>query len=193
MRLDKTLRNDDVARAEPTARLPRVDCLCALPNRSEFDERFTAAANWCRSESLALSVLFVDIDHFKLYNDRHGRLEGDKCLEAVARAIVDAIEGCGGFAGRVGGEAFAVVLPGADHRGATSTAELIRAAVLASRIPQFGFSERRFVTVSIGAATMSAKKPETTNALLARADEALYRARRGGRERAAIEQRVVNG
>lgn len=194
MRLNKTLRNDDLARgAERIVHLPRAECLSALPNRREFDERFTAAANWCRSESLALSALFVDIDNFKLYNDRHGRLEGDKCLEAVAKAIVNAIDGSGGFAGRVGGEAFAVVLPGADYRVANAIAEQIRAAVLASRIPLLGLGERRFVTVSIGAATMGARKPETTNSLLARADEALYRARRGGRDRTEIERRVVNG
>ena len=194
MRLNKALNNDDLARAnERIGHLRRAEFLSALPNRREFDERFTAAANWCRSENLALSALFVDIDHFKLYNDRHGRLEGDKCLEAVAQAIVNAIDGSGGFAGRVGGEAFAVVLPGADHRVANAIAEQIRAAVLASRIPQLGFGERRFVTVSIGAATMSAKKPETTNSLLARADEALYRAKRGSRDRTEIERRVVNG
>jgi diguanylate cyclase (GGDEF)-like protein len=194
IRLIKTLRNDDPAHgAERIAHLPRAEFLSALPNRHEFDERFTAAANWCRSENLALSALFVDIDNFRLYNDRHGRLEGDKCLEAVAQAIVNAIDGSGGFAGRVGGGAFAVVLPGADNRVANAIAEQIRAAVLASRLPHLGFGERRFVTVSVGAATMSAKKPETTNSLLARADEALYRAKRGGRDRTEIERRVVNG
>ena len=120
LRLKKTLHKDECAQGdERVAQLPRAKFLSALPNRGEFDERFTAAANWCRSENLALSALFVDIDNFKLYNDRHGRLEGDKCLEAVAQAIVNAIEGSGGFAGRVGGEAFAVVLPGADYRAPT--------------------------------------------------------------------------
>ena len=196
MRLKKTPHKDETAHGdERIAQLPREKFLSALPNRGEFDERFTAAANWCRSEDLALSALFVDIDNFKLYNDRHGRLEGDKCLEAVAQAIVNAIDGSGGFAGRVGGEAFAVVLPGADYRVANAIAEQTRAAVLASRIPQLGLGERRFVTVSIGAATSSLKEPETSNSLLARADEALYkdRAKRTARDRNESERRVANG
>ncbi|MBV1789426.1 GGDEF domain-containing protein [Marinobacterium sp. D7] len=121
----------------------------------------------------------IDIDKFKLYNDHYGHLQGDDCLRRVAEALRQSVR-LGDLVARYGGEEVAMVLPGADSRIAEQVAERARAAVEALAIPH----ERvpgGVVTVSIGVATMVPNARMQPDALLAVADEALYRAKSEGR------------
>jgi diguanylate cyclase (GGDEF)-like protein len=184
----ETLRSASIARANETlSAISRTDFLTGLPNRRDFDERCDAALARCLRDRTSVTVLLADIDNFKLYNDYHGHIQGDACLRSVARAIAAAVEGTGGVAGRFGGEEFAVVLPGLTADAAAALADRIRAAVLALRAPHEGLGDRRFITVSIGAASLNPEFPETSSELLSRADAALYRAKRGGRDRSEVD------
>jgi diguanylate cyclase (GGDEF)-like protein len=162
-----------------------------LSNRRDFDQRFAAAVRQACDEGGTLAVLMIDIDHFKLYNDALGHPEGDKCIRAVAEAIAATVGPSPNFAGRLGGEEFAVVLPEAGVEAASAMAGRLRSAVQALRIPHPALGERRIVSVSLGAACLNPACPEAPEALLARADAALYRAKRAGRDRAEFDLKVV--
>ncbi|MDE3174944.1 MAG: GGDEF domain-containing protein, partial [Pseudomonadota bacterium] len=115
--------------------LSRTDALTGLPNRRDFDARFAAEVERARSASRPLAVIVLDIDHFKLYNDKLGHPEGDKCIRAVARALDEAAGPAPTFAGRIGGEEFALALPGAGVDQAAAAAARARSAVEALRLP----------------------------------------------------------
>ena len=159
------------------------DALTELQNRGRFDAVF--AYEWARAtrSSLPLSVLFMDIDHFKMLNDRHGHLAGDECLRRVARVLSTRRGRAEDLSARYGGEEFAVILPGADHKAALYIAEEIRRAVLGLEICNEDSPTSPFVTVSIGTATHSPRHTENPSELLAAADAALYIAKRNGRNR----------
>lgn len=171
--------------------LARTDGLTGLVNRREFDARFTADAKLTRAQGTPLTLIVLDIDHFKLYNDRLGHPQGDKCIRAVAQALGEAVGPAPNFAGRIGGEEFAAVLPGAPVEKAAAIAQKIRGAVEAMQLPHPALGERRVVSVSLGVASLNPARPETPEALMARADSALYRAKRAGRDRAEVDLKVV--
>jgi diguanylate cyclase (GGDEF)-like protein len=186
------LRNVEIERANRHLdTLARTDGLTGLANRREFDARFAAEAARARAEAKSLTLIVLDIDHFKLYNDRLGHPQGDKCIRVVARAIVESIGAAPNFAGRIGGEEFAAVLPGAAVEEAAATAHKIRSAVEAMQLPHPALGDRRVVSISLGVAYTNPARPETPEALMARADAALYRAKRAGRDRAEVDLRVV--
>jgi len=191
MLLRESLRNADVVRAnEELSTASRTDFLTGLANRRDFDARLAEVLEASRREGRPVMALIADVDHFKLYNDRLGHLQGDKCLQSVAEAITESLRAGRGFAGRFGGEEFAIVLPGVDAGRAGPILEDIRASVAARRIAHPGLGKDRFLTISIGAASMNPAYPEDAASLLGRADEALYRAKRGGRDRAEIDLRA---
>jgi diguanylate cyclase (GGDEF)-like protein len=130
----------------------------------------------------ALSVVMLDIDHFKNYNDSYGHLAGDAALEAVAQVIAD---GCrsSDVAGRYGGEEFAVILPETEHEGACTFAEKIRASIENAR---FADADRAGLTASLGVATYPADG-QTATELLQTADTRLYRAKAVGRNRVVAD------
>jgi diguanylate cyclase (GGDEF)-like protein len=171
--------------------LARTDGLTGLANRREFDARFAAQTALARAEGKPLALIVLDIDHFKLYNDRLGHPQGDKCIRVVARAIAESIGPAPHFAGRIGGEEFAAVLPEASVETAAATAQAIRRTVEAMQLPHPALGERRVVSVSVGVACFTPARPESPEALLARADAALYRAKRAGRDRVEFDLRVV--
>jgi diguanylate cyclase (GGDEF)-like protein len=190
--LRENLRNHDIVRANDILSVQsRTDFLTGVLNRRAFDENFYEAFRSCRAEGRPLSVLLADIDHFKAYNDRFGHLEGDKCLIAVARAIAAAVEPGAGFAGRFGGEEFAVVLHGPGFESVPLLTERIRSALTALAIAHPG-SRSGYVTLSLGVATLNPSCPESPEDLLLRADAALYRAKRKGRDCAEFDLKVVN-
>ncbi len=189
----ESLRNEEIVDANRQLdALSRTDALTDLSNRRDFDERFQRIVKRAHGIGETLAVFVLDIDHFKLYNDRFGHPEGDKCLRAVARAIAAAVAESVGFAGRIGGEEFAVALPGCGAEAAAVMASRIRAGIAALRLAHPALGDRRIVTVSIGVACLNPACPESSEALLARADAALYRAKRAGRDRAEFEPKLIS-
>jgi len=166
--------------------LARTDGLTGLSNRRAFDEM--AEAEWRRSQrnGLPLSLLMIDIDHFKGFNDLYGHAAGDDALAAVARCIGENIWRPGDTAARYGGEEFAVLLSNTGAAGAAQIAETVRAAVQALDRHHVA-SPHHIVTVSIGVACASERRFATLRALVNGADAALYEAKGAGRNRVAYE------
>ncbi|CAB3801916.1 hypothetical protein LMG28688_05462 [Paraburkholderia caffeinitolerans] len=164
------------------------DALTRVYNRSYFDEQFRRSFERATRGGQPLSLVMIDVDHFKLYNDAHGHLHGDACLSAVAEALARTLRP-GDFVARYGGEEFALVLPGANADDACAVAERARAAVAQLAMPTPAPAGR--VTVSAGCATSGsggAANPAASavpHALIAAADAALYAAKRAGRNRVA--------
>lgn len=167
------VRVDLVSRLE---HLSRVDPLTALGNRRAFDEALPEELARARRTGLPLSLVMIDVDHFKAFNDRHGHLAGDEALADVARVLSEAAR-TEDRACRVGGEEFALLLPGADEGSAAEVAERVRRGVegMAGR---FGP-----VTVSLGVAAWDADRHGEGAGLQAAADGRLYAAKAGGRNR----------
>ncbi len=164
-----------------------TDALTGLMNRYGLDMFFDREIRRCRRESHPISVAIVDVDFFKRFNDRHGHLRGDQCLQRVAHAIQSEIRRPGDCVARYGGEEFVVVLPNTSSVGAARVAENIATAINALDITHADSVFRR-ITVSIGIADLPLVARDLSsirarNLLMVRADKALYRAKRGGRNR----------
>ncbi|WP_083670544.1 diguanylate cyclase domain-containing protein [Singulisphaera sp. GP187] len=161
-----------------------TDSLTGLANRRRFDE--VLAAEWQRAERsrISLGAAMIDIDHFKLYNDRYGHLAGDACLRRVAEALEGSIRQGTDWVARYGGEEFALILPDANIAITREVAERACTAVAALRIPHEG-AARGIVTVSIGIAAIAPSPWATAEQLLEAADVALYQAKNNGRNQVA--------
>lgn len=162
--------------------LARTDGLTGLNNRRTFEEH--AEAEWRRAQRNAwpLSMLLIDVDTFKGFNDLYGHSAGDDALISVARCILQSVRRPGDTAARYGGEEFAVLLPDTDEAGALCIAEKIRAAVQALQLRHVA-SSHHVLTVSIGVAITRDQAFATSRALVNAADEALYEAKDAGRNR----------
>lgn len=159
------------------------DGLTGIANRRAFDEALLTEWQRTVSAKSQMSLLLVDIDDFKLFNDAHGHQVGDDCLRSVANALLAVAGHAGNVVARYGGEELAVVLPGADRDFAANVAERVRAAVEALQIPH-GIERGGVITVSVGAATALARDggtAEMPQTLLSSADRALYLAKGAGR------------
>jgi diguanylate cyclase (GGDEF)-like protein len=163
---------------EAAERGANIDALTGLPNRRYFDE-VLAIERPRRRSSDSLGMLMIDIDHFKRLNDQHGHSTGDRVLRAVAGAIASQVR-ADDTPARYGGEEFAVLLRRASAEQATEVGERIRLAV--SRLNPASMGVAAPVTVSVGLAVASPGEPDAA-ALVDRADQALYRAKRLGRDR----------
>jgi diguanylate cyclase (GGDEF)-like protein len=157
----------------------RRDALTGLANRRQLDA--TLAQLWeAPSAHSAVSVVLVDVDHFKALNDRYGHSAGDLCLKRVAAILTTEMRGGGDLAVRFGGEEFLLLLPGTDLPGAMRIAERVRRAVEAAAIPNEDGGFRGVVTASFGVASSSTADLSAIE-LIAAADSALYAAKRKGR------------
>jgi diguanylate cyclase (GGDEF)-like protein len=161
--------------------LARTDVLTGLPNRREILECLQAELERSARSGHPVSVLMLDVDHFKQVNDTYGHAAGDHVLQALAGAAHDSlrrIDSCG----RIGGEEFLVLLPETDIDEASATAERLRLAIAEAKI--IAEQHALQVTVSIGVATHRPADPmPTPELLLQRADRGLYAAKKGGRNR----------
>jgi diguanylate cyclase (GGDEF)-like protein len=165
-------------------KLATRDGLTGLANRRCFDD--TLAAEWARArrQSQPLSLLMVDVDNFKAYNDANGHLGGDECLKRIATAVASEMR-TNDLVARYGGEEFAVILPNQSLKGAAIVAERIRCRVEQLQVPN-RLAPNGHVTVSIGAATAIAGPGNDASQLVAIADAALYRAKHMGRNRISL-------
>jgi len=160
-----------------------TDPLTGLLNRAAFEERALAELSRAGRTGRSLAVAMLDLDHFKSFNDRFGHLAGDAALTAVARAVARTVRGIDA-AGRYGGEEFIVLLVEADAEAALRAVERIRAAVASLGPPRIPLG----VTVSAGIAIHDGAFERTSlESLVARADAALYAAKRAGRDRVILE------
>ncbi|WP_205962815.1 sensor domain-containing diguanylate cyclase [Pararobbsia silviterrae] len=180
--------------------LSRTDALTTVANRRGFDERLEIEWKRMKRDGTNLSVLFVDVDRFKQFNDRYGHERGDDVLRSVALAMKRELKRPSDLTARYGGEEFAMILPQTDRRGARVLAQQICDAVAALAIPNEA-SEGRVVTVSVGVATFESDRRRAKDArgassldsageLLKAADAALYRAKHQGRNRVETDDAV---
>ncbi|WP_345241214.1 diguanylate cyclase domain-containing protein [Pontibacillus salipaludis] len=161
--------------------LAQLDGLTSIPNRRYFDETLNKELNRMKRYNKPLSLLLMDIDQFKRYNDTYGHLEGDHCLKEVALSIKGALKGSLDFVARYGGEEFGVILPCTDENGAYSKGEEIRAGIERLAIPHKLSSVNPHVTVSIGYTTVNPNEEIEAETMLEQADEALYLSKENGR------------
>lgn len=166
------------------ARAARQDGLTGLANRRALDEALEA--EWRRGlrDGKPLSFVLIDLDHFKLYNDRYGHVRGDECLRAVGDVIGATARRASDLAARYGGEELALLLPSTPAEGARAVAERLRARVAALGLPHEGRTDgSNRLSVSIGVATLVPSPDEQQRVLVEAADAALYQAKRRGRDR----------
>ena len=179
----ETLR-DMTAQKEAQATLQQLatrDGLTGVANRRSFDD--TLQMEWLRGtrDGKPLSVILLDVDHFKRYNDSFGHQGGDVCLQTIAAAMVASCPRSTDMIARYGGEEFAAILPGTTVSGALTVAERIRMNILGLNLPHAGNEGIGHVSVSLGVATVVPDRSLEIQELVAAADRALYAAKGAGR------------
>jgi diguanylate cyclase (GGDEF)-like protein/PAS domain S-box-containing protein len=164
-------------------KISSIDALTGVANRRSFDENYAKEWRHGLRFSTPLSVILLDIDYFKKFNDNYGHHEGDTCLKQVAEALKRAAKRPGDLIARYGGEEFVIVLPITDERGAAYVAEQLRQEVELLHMPHPSSDVSSFVTASLGHATIVPTRDLSPRELLVRADRALYQAKQEGRNR----------
>ena len=167
--------------------LAERDGMTGLYNRRIFDDYVERLWRQSRRESNSVAIIFVDIDFFKVYNDLYGHQAGDDCLKRIARCIARGAKRPFDFAARYGGEEFVLVLYGPPDEYARSVPEQIRRDVLDLAIPHAGSQAGKFVTVSVGLAFARSETSRSLAGAIQTADEALYQAKREGRNRVVFK------
>jgi diguanylate cyclase (GGDEF)-like protein len=167
--------------------LSSIDSLTNVANRRSFDEEFEAALASAKRDAAPLSLILCDIDFFKHYNDAYGHMQGDVCLRSIASQLDTVSKRLGALAARIGGEEFAVILRAAGVDSGMRLAEELRNAIERLGIVH-SKSNNGFVTGSFGVCSMVPADATTRSELLKRADEALYEAKRAGRNRVCTDQ-----
>ncbi len=168
------------------AHLSHLDGLTGIPNRRALDEALER--EWRRGirSGKPLSLVMVDIDHFKAYNDDNGHIAGDDCLRHVSKALYASTERAGDMVARYGGEEFIAVLPDTDEAGARLVACRMQSAIAELALPHKTSPVEPNITISIGMATVVPTREKTVNWLVETTDKALYMAKEGGRNRLEI-------
>ncbi|VVT07848.1 diguanylate cyclase [Hoeflea sp. EC-HK425] len=170
--------------------MSKTDALTGLPNRRFLDERL---GEWFTGDGSAAAVMMIDIDHFKLFNDTLGHPAGDECLKLIADAFRSAFSEPDAFCARFGGEEFILAIRETEEVHARHLANAVVRAIEALGIPHPGRSDGvEVVTVSVGVALNPLSGPVSQHEMLSQADEALYQAKRAGRNRFVMRNDVVD-
>lgn len=163
-----------------------TDALTGLSNRRQMERSLsTETSRLARTEDW-LSVVMLDIDFFKQFNDTYGHPAGDRCITMVAAALTRAVKRASDLPARYGGEEFACILPGADPRGAELVAQEIKLQIQSLNIPHQRSQISPFITVSIGVASARCRPGMTSDQWLNEADRQLYESKHGGRNRISV-------
>ncbi len=170
-------------RCDLLTRLASIDPLTGIPNRRHFTDVFEVEWRRAIRGGSSMSVMLIDVDYFKQYNDTYGHSAGDDCLKRIAGSLQGSLHRPGDCVARIGGEEFAILLPETDALGAALMAERVREGVEALQIPHSGSVGFDHVTVSAGVATTTPNDAMERSTLLNAADEMLYQAKERGRNR----------
>ncbi|GAB4119563.1 MAG: diguanylate cyclase [Sideroxydans sp.] len=171
----------DAANAE-LQRLSTTDALTGIANRRALDDFLSREWRRCLRMGKPLSLVMLDIDYFKLFNDKYGHQAGDDCLKRVAAQIAKAAPRASDLAARYGGEEFMLVLGETDADGALWMAERVRQMVADLKVPHYA-TDSKFVSISCGVVSVVPDETRSAETLIQSADAALYQAKRGGRDR----------
>ncbi|MEN8188743.1 MAG: diguanylate cyclase [Thermodesulfobacteriota bacterium] len=174
-------------------RKTNLDGLTGVFNRRFHDRMLGREWRRCRRSQYPLSLVMVDIDHFKLFNDHYGHLAGDHCLQQVARTLEGIVKRSSDALARYGGEEFVFILPENDIVGALHIAENARREVEKLEIPHKGSNVSPRVTISLGAASLVPAQGMGPSELIRRADQALYQAKEEGRNRSRMYGQGLKG
>lgn len=188
----KARERELVELAERLRQLSNVDGLTEVANRRHFDQELTRSWRRAQRSGESVSLVMIDIDHFKGYNDEYGHVAGDDCLRRVAEVLRTTVKRPFDLVARYGGEEFAVLLPGTGSTGGEMVAEQMRAAVESLEIPHCRSSVGNWVTISCGVAAAAAAPEVEPASLIAMADRRLYEAKRAGRNRVVGATEVLS-
>lgn len=166
-------------------KLALLDGLTEIPNRRRFSQVYEQEWRRCRRAGAPLSLIVVDVDHFKLYNDTYGHAAGDAVLRMVAQTLRGALKRSSDFVARYGGEEFVILLPEVGQAGAQGLAEQVRQEIEGLRIRHQASPVAPWVTISLGGATAMPQDAQEEPELFCTADASLYQAKHGGRNRVA--------
>lgn len=186
----KNLEQQLMQTNELLQRISTIDALTGVANRRSFDECYAMEWRQALRFSTPLTVILVDIDYFKKFNDTYGHQEGDLCLQQVADALRGAVKRPSDIIARYGGEEFVIVLPITDEVGAQKVAQQLRREVERLSIPHRQSDVSPVVTASLGTATIVPTREMTRHELLLQADKALYQAKKDGRNRVKTYETV---
>ena len=179
----KALKIELEKKNEELARISTVDGLTGIANRRRFDEILDLEWRQTARRGEALSLIMIDVDHFKRFNDRHGHVGGDDCLRRIAACIDSVGRRPADLAARYGGEEFALLLPNTVTDGATMLASALLSRIATAAIAHGDSDVSPHVTVSLGVATACPTRDNGPEELIRRADAALYQAKHDGRAR----------
>lgn len=175
-----------ISSEEELHKLSTTDGLTGISNRRCFDQRLSMELKRGKRTKKPISLLLIDIDYFKKYNDTYGHQIGDDCLKNIATEINNIAHRATDFAARYGGEEFVIILTNTDEAGAKLIANQLIGNIRALKIPHTASEIESFVTISIGIATTSPSKDIEPSQLIKAADSALYSAKEGGRNRCVL-------
>ncbi len=177
--IEKTLQKVN----QKLERLVNVDGLTGVSNRRHFDDYLAREWRRLKREQQPLSLILCDVDHFKLYNDSYGHLQGDDCLRQVAQTIAQVLNRPADLVARYGGEEFALILPNTDLSGAQEVATKVQQAIRKLKLPHKSSKTSEFVTISIGISSQIPNQEQLIEDLIRTTDRALYAAKAQGRDR----------
>jgi two-component system, cell cycle response regulator len=187
-RVENELRQNHKKLMKANLKLKKIstqDSLTGIANRYSFDEYFSHEIRRAGRTKAALSLIMIDIDYFKNFNDTYGHQAGDKCLTEVATVLNKSLGRSGDLVARYGGEEFILALPGTDEKGAVAFAETLRARVEDLKIEHSDSAINKFVTISLGVFTCYPDPITTAEKIIEIADKALYKAKKQGRNQLA--------
>jgi len=172
--------------------MTRKDALTGIINRGRFNEIFADEWQRLKREKQPLSLIMIDIDFFKAYNDHLGHLAGDTCLKKVAEILRSTLHRPSDIVARYGGEEFVVLLPNTVLSGASKVAEELRSHVASASLSHPVSTVAEYITISLGVAASMPSDLFSTDKLIKAADDALYQAKQEGRNRIVVQQKVLS-